>query len=147
MYKHILIATDGSDLAAKGLEQGLQLAAAMNAEVTILTASERWTPVDAGVVWGGSASAVAEYATHTRLAAEATLASASERAAALGVRHQSLYVADHYPADAILETAAARGAELIVMASHGRRGLNRLLVGSQTNAVIAHSTIPVLVVR
>lgn len=147
MYKQILIATDGSELAAKGLEQGLRLAAALGAEVTILTASERWTPVDAGVVWGGSVGMLDEYRTHMRKEADVVLAAAGARATELGVRHQSAYVADTYPADAILETARARGADLIVMASHGRRGLNRLLIGSQTNAVIAHSTIPVLVVR
>ncbi|QOW22265.1 universal stress protein [Novilysobacter avium] len=147
MYKHIVIATDGSELAGKGLEQGLELAAAVGAQVTIVTASERWTPADAGVVWGGSASMLEEYRTHVTDQANEVLAAAGARADQLGVRHESVYVAERYPADAILETAAGRGADLIVMASHGRRGLNRLLIGSQTNAVIAHSTIPVLVVR
>ncbi len=147
MYKQIVIATDGSELAGKGLEQGLELAAALDAEVTIVTASERWTPVDAGIVWSGSAGMLDEYRVHAKKEAEALLAVAGERATALGVRHQTMYVADSYPAEAILDTAAARGADLIVMASHGRRGLNRLLIGSQANSVIAHSTIPVLVVR
>ena len=147
MYKQILIATDGSELATKGLEQGLQLAVALDAEVTILTASERWAPVDAGMVWGGSPGMLEEYRAHNRKDADSILAAAGERATELGVRHQVLYVADSYPADAILETAKARGADLIVMASHGRRGLSRLLIGSQANAVITHSTIPVLVVR
>lgn len=147
MYKQILIATDGSELATKGLEQGLQLAVVLNADVTILTASERWAPVDAGMVWGGSPGMLEEYRTHNREDANSILAAAGERATELGVRHQVLYVADSYPADAILETAKARGADLIVMASHGRRGLSRLLIGSQANAVITHSTIPVLVVR
>lgn len=147
MYKHILIATDGSELAGKGVEQGLHLAAAMDAKVTILTASEPWSAVDAGQVWGGSASLLEEYRTHTRQAAEQILATAGRRASELGVRHESLYTADTYPAEAILETAKACGADLIVMATHGRRGLNRLLLGSQANAVITHSTVPVLVVR
>ena len=147
MYKQILIATDGSELATQGLEHGLQLAAALDAQVVILTASERWTPVDAGVVWGGSASLLHEYTDHVRKHAEAVLAAAGARATELGVRYEPVYVAERYPAEAIMETAAAHGADLIVMASHGRRGLNRLLVGSQANAVITHSTIPVLVVR
>jgi nucleotide-binding universal stress UspA family protein len=147
MYQQILIATDGSELAGKGLEQGLRLAAALDAEVTNHTASERWTPVDAGLVWGGSAGMLEEYRTHVRKAADEVLAAAGARATELGVRHQTLYVPDRYPAETILETATARGVDLIVMASHGRRGLDRLLVGSQTNAVITHSTIPVLVVR
>ncbi len=147
MYKQILIATDGSELAKKGLEQGLQLALALDADVTIVTASERWTPVDAGVVWGGSAGLLEEYRGHVRKAGEEVLEAAGTRATELGVRHQVMHVTERYPAEAILETAAERGADLIVMASHGRRGLNRLLIGSQANSVITHSTIPVLVVR
>ncbi|MGV8941142.1 MAG: universal stress protein [Lysobacter sp.] len=147
MYKQILIAIDGSELAAKGLEQGLRLAAALDAEATVLTASERWASVDAGQVWGGSAGLLDEYRVHTRKVADEVLGDAGRRATELGVRHQTLYVDNRYPADAILETAKARGADLIVMASHGRRGLSRLLIGSQTNEVINHSTIPVLVVR
>lgn len=147
MYKHILIATDGSELATRGLEHGLQLAAALGAEVSIVAASERWAPVDGGVVWGGSAAILAEYRTHATNQANALLEVAGARADELGVRHETVHAADSYPADAILETAAARGADLIVMASHGRRGLNRLLLGSQTSAVMAHSKLPVLVVR
>ena len=147
MYTQILIATDGSELADKGLEQGLQLARATGATATIITASEPWQSVDAGQVWGGSASLLGEYRTHAQQSCERVLKAASQRASALGVEHQTLYVPDAYPADAIQETARERGADLIVMASHGRRGLDRLLLGSQANAVITHSTVPVLVVR
>ncbi len=147
MYKHILIATDGSELAARGLEHGLQLAAALGAEATFLIASESWPPVDTGQMWVSAAALLEDYSTHARRTAEEILARAGARAVELGVRHHSLCVEDRYPADAILETATARGADLIVMASHGRRGLDRLLIGSQTNAVITHSTVPVLVVR
>lgn len=147
MYKHILIATDGSELAAKGLEQGLQLAAALDAEVTILNASERWAPMDTGVVWTGSAGVLDEYRIHARNESEALLAAASERATQRDVRHQTLYVAESHPADAIVEAATERAVDLIVMASHGRRGLDRLLIGSQTNTVVSRSPVPVLVVR
>lgn len=147
MYKHILIATDGSELAGKGLEHGLHVAAAIGAEATIVTVTEPWQSVDAGQVWGGSASLLDEYRTHARESATGILAAAGERASALGVTHQTQYVADAYPAEAILEVAKERGADLVVMATHGRRGLNRLLLGSQANAVITHSEIPVLVVR
>lgn len=147
MYKHILIATDGSELAGKGLEHGLRVAAAIGAEATIVTVTEPWQSVDAGQVWGGSASLLDEYRAHARESATRILAAAAERASALGVTHKTRYVADAYPAEAILEAAKECGADLIVMATHGRRGLNRLLLGSQANAVITHSTIPVLVVR
>ena len=138
MYKHILIATDGSELATKGLEQGLRMAVAMEAKVTIVTATEPWQSVDAGQLWGGTPSLLDEYRTHARDSAAKILSAAGERASALGVT---------YPAEAILEVAKERGADLIVMATHGRRGINRLLLGSQANAVITHSTLPVLVVR
>jgi|SRR5690554_5327550 len=147
MYKHILIATDGSELASRGLEHGLRLAVATGAEVTIITVTEPWQSIDAGQVWGGSASLLDEYRTHARESATKTLAAAAERASALGVNHQTHHAADAYPAEAILAIAGDRGADLVVMSSHGRRGLDRLLLGSQANAVITHSTLPVLVVR
>ena len=147
MYKHILIATDGSELASRGLEHGLRLAAATGAQATIVTVTEPWQSVDAGQMWGGSASLLDEYRTHAREAATKLLAAAAERASALGVTHQTHHEPDAYPADAILKIAGDRGADLVVMASHGRRGLDRLLLGSQANAVITHSTLPVLVVR
>jgi len=147
MYKHVLIATDGSELGSRGLEHGLRVAAATGAEATIVTVTEPWQSVDAGQVWGGSANLLEEYRTHAREAATRILEAAAKRASELGVVHHIHYVADAYPSDAILEAAGERGADLIVMASHGRRGLNRLLLGSQANAVITHSQIPVLVVR
>lgn len=147
MYKHILIGTDGSELASRGLEHGLRLAGATGAEATIVCVTEPWQSVDAGQVWGGSASLLDEYRAHARESATRILDAAAKRASARGVEHQVLHIADAYPADAILATAAERDADLIVMASHGRRGLNRLLLGSQANAVITHSEIPVLVVR
>ena len=147
MYKKILIATDGSELAQKGLEQGLRMAVVMNAKVIILTASEPWQPVDVGQVWGGSASLLEEYRKQVADASKRVLAEAGKRATELGVPHESLYVADRFPSDAILDAVKEHNVDLIVMATHGRRGFNRLLIGSQTNTVITHSTIPVLVVR
>jgi len=147
MYKQILIATDGSELADKGLEHGLRVAAATGAEATIVTVTEPWQAIDAGQVWGGSAALLEEYRAHAAEAAKKILAAAAERASALGVRHETVYVDNAYPGEAILATAKERGADLIVMATHGRRGLNRLLLGSQAISVITHSTIPVLVVR
>lgn len=147
MYTHLLIATDGSEVAAKGLEQGLQLAAALKADVTLVTVSEPAQMADAGIVWGGSPTLLQEYRDRTHEAAQKILAAAGHRAAELGVPHHPVHVPDRYPAEAILETARERGCDLIVMATHGRRGLDRLLLGSQAQAVLTHSTIPVLVVR
>ena len=76
-----------------------------------------------------------------------TLAAAQAAAGKAGVKADHLHVADARAADAILETAEARGCDLIVMASHGRRGVERMLLGSQTAEVVSHSRLPVLVVR
>ena len=64
-----------------------------------------------------------------------------------GVTCETLHVKDQFPAEGIIETAKARGCDLIVMASHGRRGFARLLLGSQANKVVTHSTVPVLICR
>jgi Universal stress protein UspA and related nucleotide-binding proteins len=70
-----------------------------------------------------------------------------DKAAQAGVTATSVHVIERYAADAIVETAESQGCDLIVMASHGRRGLGRLLIGSQTNEVLIRSKVPVLVIR
>ncbi|CBL45199.1 Universal stress protein [gamma proteobacterium HdN1] len=147
MYQKILIPTDGSELANKGLEHGLRLAAATGAKAVVLTATEPWQPIDAGQVWGGSSILMEEYNKRSRDSADAILAHATKRAAELGAACEPLYQPDRYPADAILDAAKSEGIDLIVMATHGRRGLNRLLLGSQANVVVTHSLVPVLMVR
>ena len=149
MYKNILIATDGSELAAKGLTQGLALAKALGADVTVLTASEAWTPmgVDAAGLAVTEYTLADEYEKAAAVAGQNILDAAETAAKAAGVVIKKLYVSRKYPADAIVETAQSGGHDLIVMASHGRRGLNRLLLGSQANQVLTRSTVPVLVVK
>ena len=80
-------------------------------------------------------------------AAKSLLARAVESAKAGGIEAKTVYVNDSFPAEGIIATANSVGADLIVMGSHGRRGLGRLLLGSQTSNVLAHTTIPVLVTR
>ena len=75
------------------------------------------------------------------------LQDAAAQAAGAGVACETLHVAEGYPSEALVKAATEHGAGLLVMASHGRRGLGRVLLGSQTQAVLAHSTVPVLVVR
>jgi len=149
MYSKILIATDGSELAAKGLTQGLDLARALGAAVTVITVSEPWIPVGADAM--GYAVSDFSLADEYEKAAEETgkdvLGDARARAATAGVACTTTYVARRYPADAILDHAEANGVDLIVMASHGRRGLGRLVLGSQTNEVLTRTKVPVLVVR
>ena len=145
MYKHILIATDGSDLALKAVDQGLALAKALNAKVTAITATEPWTSIASGEM--GMAFPIDEYEKGCAEGAAKILGVVSKQAEKAGVSCQTLHVQDQFAAEGIIETAKSRGCDLIVMASHGRRGLSRLLLGSQANNVVTHSTVPVLICR
>ena len=146
MYSHILISTDGSEVAQKGVDHGLLLAKDLGAKVTIITITES-LPVYSGFDGGLGAVGYAEYAAGQRDAAEKVLAAIKEAARRLGVDAEAVYVENGLPAEAIIETAKSRNCSLIVMSSHGRRGLGRLLLGSVTSEVVAKSPVPVLVVR
>ena len=149
MYSRILITTDGSELAAKGLAQGFALAKALGAKVTVVTVSETWTPmgVDAAGLAITEYALADEYDKASAAAAKNILDAAQRQATAAGIAIETLYVPRKHPSDAIVETAKTGGHDLIVMASHGRRGLDRLLLGSQATEVLTHSAIPVLVVK
>jgi nucleotide-binding universal stress UspA family protein len=145
MYKHILIATDGTDLANRGLRQGLRLAQALGSQATVITVTEPWEAVivgEAAVVFPP-----AEYEKTSEANAAAILAVVKDIAAEIGVSCETLHVKNRQPAEGINETAKAKACDLIVMASHGRRGLSRLVLGSQANEVVTHSSVPVLVCR
>ena len=149
MYSHILIPTDGSEVAQKGVDHGLSLAKALGAKVTVVTITER-LPLYAGSIgfeYAMSEAAMAEYIADQKNAANAALAAATQSADRLGISAETLHVPDAQPAEAIIEAAKSRNCSLITMASHGRRGLGRLLLGSTTSEVLAHSPVPVLVVR
>lgn len=149
MYARILIATDGSDLADRALEHGFQLAKLAGSDVTIVTVTEPVTIVGGGYasVAGGVIDPLPELVEAQEKAAKDLLDRAAKRAAEQGITAKTILVDNSFAAEGIVETAKSIGAELIVMGSHGRRGLNRLLLGSQTNNVLAHTTIPVLVTR
>jgi nucleotide-binding universal stress UspA family protein len=145
MYKHLLIATDGSELAEKGVRQGLELAKALGADVTIATATEPWDAVLVGEV--AVILPPEEYERTASSNAAKILSSAQEIAAELGVLCHALHIKDRRPAEGIIEATREKGCDLIVMTSHGRRGISRLVLGSQSNDVVTHSSVPVLVVR
>lgn len=148
MFKSILVATDGSATAQKALDIGLKLAREEEAALLVLTST---APVDNifgggfGTIDAASITARVEEAYFEQ--AKAVLDAAGARADAAGVKIDVLHLPYHQPAQAILETAQARGVDLIVMGSHGRRGLERLLLGSQANEVLTHATIPVLIAK
>ena len=148
MYSRILIATDGSDLAGKAVEHGLQLAKTVNATVVFVTVTEIWSALDmAGDVGRGQFDPVAVYEKAAKHSAQVILEDAAARASSFGVASESRHVSDRKPAEGILETADLEDCDLIIMASHGRRGVKRMLLGSQTAEVTALSNKPVLVVR
>jgi nucleotide-binding universal stress UspA family protein len=146
MYQRILIATDGSGFANKGLEHGLALARQLGSQVAVVTVSE---PVLAGYddPLGGLYSLHVEYGKAQEETARRVLSEAVATAAAMGLQATPLHVRDRRAAEGILEMAQSHDSDLIVMASHGRRGVGRLLLGSQASEVVTHSKVPVLVVR
>ncbi|HZV38975.1 MAG TPA: universal stress protein [Pseudoxanthomonas sp.] len=148
MYKRILIAIDGSELAERGLRQGLQLAAETGAAVDIVTVSEPWAlGVYDAMGWTLGYEASPEYRKEREEQAQAILAPALQAADAAGVTANAHHVPERYAADGILQAVNDCGSDLIVMTSHGRRGVSRVLLGSQTIQVLTFSSVPVLVVR
>ena len=146
MYKHILIATDGSELAGKAVATGLALAKELKAKVTAVTVSEPWTALVAGEMALGFP--YQEYEQGAAENAARILAGRDRSRQEQRRRHaQPCMCADRFPAEAIVDCAKDKGCDLIVMASHGRRGLSKLLLGSETTRVLTHSSVPVLVCR
>jgi nucleotide-binding universal stress UspA family protein len=148
MYKQLLIATDGSELATKALEHGLAFARNESAKVTVVTVTEPWSPLDmAAKARDHWPNPVAEFEAIAAEAADRILRAAAERATELGVRCECLHVKDQHPAEGIIKTAKDKGSDLIVMGSHGRRGFSRVLLGSQSYEVLTLCTVPALIVR
>lgn len=146
MYQHVLISTDGSEIARKGVDHGLDLAKANGAKATIIAVIDTTFPyiAEAG---GVGAPVYHEYASIQRDTAERILETAADQARGLGVDAETICVEDVPPAQAIVETAASRGCDVIAMSSHGRRGLRRMILGSVAAEVLATSPVPVLIVR
>ena len=145
MHKHILIPTDGSELSQNAIDYGMALAKSVNAKVTVLTVS---TPFQTFAVEPGLVTDTPEqYGKRTTTLAAKYLNVAKEAALAAGVSCETMHIEHDQPYLAIIETAARQSCDLIVMASHGRRGISAIVLGSETVKVLTHSTIPVLVVR
>ncbi|MET0652147.1 MAG: universal stress protein [Hyphomicrobiaceae bacterium] len=145
MFKHILIATDGSELADRAAAQGLELAKVLKADVTVVTATEPWTAVVAG-----EAALAFPYGDYEKAAAENAakiLARAADMAKKADVACTTVHAKDQFAAEGIVATAKDKGCDLIVMASHGRRGIAKLLLGSEATKVLTHSSVPVLICR
>src|SRR5262245_32335444 len=143
MYKHILIATDGSELAERGLTHGLALAKFAGAKVTFIIVEER-IPGWLGYPETGVAAAFAKYEEETKKHSANVLDRATEAAKKSGVPCDTIRL-QGIPYEAIIATSTDRGCDLIVMSSHGRSGLSAMVLGSVTNKVLTHAKTPVLV--
>jgi len=145
MFKHILIATDGSELAGRAVAAGFALARELQAKVTAVTVTEPWTALvsaDAGIAFP-----VEDYEKSANENAALILTTVNKLARKADITCSTIHAKDQFPAEGILETARTNNCDLIVMASHGRRGLGRLLLGSQAVKVLTHSNVPVLICR
>ena len=144
MFKHILIATDGSELAQKAVSQGLGLASRLKARVLAVTVTEPWTMMGEPLP---TPSTIKAYEKASAENADRITSQLVEAAQENDVACSALHVADRYPAEGILEAAAKNGCDLIVMASHGRGRLGRILLGSVATEVLVRSAVPVLICR
>jgi len=144
MYKHILLPTDGSELSKAALKHGVALAKAIGAEVTALVVS---TPLKSLVVDPDAVSgALDQYKALVAVQTAKYLDNIKSEAEVLGVRCEVLCVEHDKPYEAIVDTAKNRGCDLVVMASHGLRGVSAIL-GSETLKVLTHTSVPILVYR
>ena len=150
MYANILLSTDGSEVARQGVKHGMALAKALNAKATVITVTEP-LPIYYGSGhasgWMPSQDEFDRFDAACKEQAGKLLDEAQAMAAQIGVSAELVHVPNAHPATAIIETAKSRGCDLIVMASHGRRGLRKLLLGSQTSEVLVDGSVPVLVVH
>ena len=147
MYQHILIPTDGSKLSDRAAAAGVKLAAALGARVTGLYVAPPATPLVYEHFMPVRYMTPEAHAEAIASAAERALVAVKQAAAAAGVSCEGVSLTGDFPADAIVQTAAKHKCDLIFMASHGRRGVAAVLLGSETQKVLAHSKVAVLVHR
>jgi nucleotide-binding universal stress UspA family protein len=150
MYKSILVATDGSTLSAGAVKQAVMLAKAIGAKLTVIHAMpnyETFVKERYNVLPALAAPVKKKYQEEFTAASKKILDDACAKAAAAGIECARVSVASASPYEAIIKQAAKAKCDLIMMASHGRRGLQGILLGSETQKVLTHSNIPVLVVR
>ena len=147
MYKHILLPTDGSPLSRAAVLAGIKFAKSLGAKVTGFYAAPPATPLEYRGLLPVGYTDPAEHARLIEKAAARYLAVIERAAKAAGVRCKLEHVTDDYPADAIVAAAIRNKCDLIFMASHGHRGFTSLLLGSQTQKVLAQSKVAVMVYR
>ena len=146
MYKHILVPTDGSELSLKAAKAAARLAKTLEAKMTAVYVIPDYMPQFASedVVLYNEDLSPELYRKATEKSAREALTKVEKAA---GVKIQKIFVNNDQPWRGIIDTAKAKKCDLIVMASHGRKGISALVIGSETNKVLTHSRTPVLVCR
>ena len=144
MYRRILFPTDGSDITAKALSTAIQLAKLTGATLEVLSVTE---PFPYSGISEIQPIAPTEFQESLQRVASARVKKALDAAKAAGLAGSGHTVEALHPWQAIIEQAKSLDCDLVVMASHGRRGMSALLLGSETQKVLTHGELPVLVVR
>jgi nucleotide-binding universal stress UspA family protein len=148
MYKHILIPTDGSEIAEKAVEAGTNYAAEAGAKVLFFTAVPEYQPPGEGELMARKRfKSIAQYEKDASSAAHAILDKAVETAKDANITFETDFALSDRPYEAIIDAAKRHGCDAIFMASHGRTGIPAWWYGSQTRDVLTHSDIPTLVYR
>ncbi|PVE43825.1 universal stress protein [Limnohabitans planktonicus] len=147
MYERILVATDGSTLSKKAVTSAIQLAATCGAELVAVKIVPRYPQAYFEGSIPLSAEEISRVEKQWTESAQSNLDGVQKLAKTKGVSVKTVTVKSDVVSDAIIATAKKHKADLIVMASHGRKGIKRLLLGSETQQVLTHSHIPVLVLR
>ena len=148
MFKHILVSTDGSKLSGKAIRTAARLAGATGAKLTGVYVIPPYLPAmyGEGMMYAPFVSE-AKYRDAAKRAGQKALAAVEIEAQTAGIGYGAALLSAQNPWEGIVRTAKAKKCDLVVMASHGRRGLAGLLLGSETTKVLTHSKIPVLVCR
>jgi nucleotide-binding universal stress UspA family protein len=147
MINKILIPTDGSELSRKAVNAGIEFAKQINAKVVGFYAAEKYPIFVYGEVIPVEVISPEEFRQQEDTRAKVLLGFIEATAKNAGVECSTEFVESAQPYEAIIKTAEKQGCNLIYMASHGRRGLSALVLGSETNKVLTHSKVPVLVYR
>ena len=147
MFKHLLLPTDGSPRSARAVTSGVALAKLAGARVTGLFVAPPATPLVFEHFVPVKYMTPEDHAELIKHEAQRAFSVLEKAAAQAGVRCQTIVVTSDFPAEAIIDAASKHRCDLIVMASHGRRGLSAVLLGSETQKVLTHSKVPVLVHR
>jgi len=147
MFKHFLVPTDGSDLSKRAAAAAVEQARATGARLTVLHAMPPATPLVFGELLPVAYMPPDEHERLVNKAADIYLADIEAQAQAAGVECDTVKVTSDFPAEAIIDAAKQRQCDVIWMASHGRRGMAAVLLGSETQKVLAHAELPVVVFR